>query len=89
MVFTQHEGRRMENRWEIKHAIQDDYAKDYARCYGCGRINENGLGIRTGWDGDRTLTIFQPRQEHTAIPGFIYGGLIAPLIDCHSTASVA
>ncbi|MEI3605309.1 PaaI family thioesterase [Pseudogracilibacillus sp. SE30717A] len=74
---------------EIKYAIQDEYADDYAWCYGCGRLNETGLHLRTGWDGDQTLTIYQPRKEHTAIPGFIYGGLIASLIDCHGTGSAA
>ncbi|MEI3613402.1 PaaI family thioesterase [Pseudogracilibacillus sp. SO30301A] len=74
---------------KINVAIQDEYADDYAWCYGCGRLNETGLKLRTGWDGDNTLTIYQPRKEHTAIPGFIYGGLIASLIDCHGTGSAA
>ena len=30
-----------------------------------------------------------PFSTHTAIPGYIYGGLIASLIDCHSTGSAA
>jgi len=25
-----------------------------------------------------------PQPQHTALPGFVYGGLIANLIDCHS-----
>src|SRR5699024_3106087 len=28
-------------------------------------------------------------KEHTAIPGFVYGGLIASIIDCHGTGSAA
>lgn len=74
---------------KIKHAIQDDYPEDYAWCYGCGRMNETGLHLRTGWDGDQTVTIYEPREEHKAIPGFIYGGLIASLVDCHGTGSAA
>ena len=35
------------------------------------------------------MTRFQPHPEHTAIPGFVYGGLIASLIDCHSTGTAA
>ncbi|WP_047985750.1 PaaI family thioesterase [Ornithinibacillus californiensis] len=73
----------------IVHAIQDDYADDYAWCYGCGRLNKDGLRLRTGWDGDNTLTIYTPREEQTAIPGFVYGGLIASLIDCHGTGSAS
>lgn len=70
-------------------AFQDDYPDDVARCYGCGRLNEKGLRIRSFWDGDETVCRFVPRPEHTAIPGFVYGGLIASLIDCHGTGSAA
>lgn len=74
---------------EIKHAIQDEYDDEYAWCYGCGRRNETGLKLRTGWDGDETVTLYTPRDEHKAIPGFIYGGLIASMIDCHGTGSAS
>ena len=74
---------------KITHAIQDDYDDSYAWCYGCGRLNEDGLHLRTGWDGEKTITIYQPRDEHKAIPGFIYGGLIASVVDCHGTGSAA
>jgi len=74
---------------EIKHAIQDDYDNANAWCYGCGRLNNDGLHLRTGWEGNKTVTVYQPRDEHKAIPGFIYGGLIASVIDCHGTGSAA
>jgi acyl-coenzyme A thioesterase PaaI-like protein len=77
----------MEERIEI--AIQDDYPDDFAYCYGCGRLNEEGHHFRTGWLGEQTLTIYQPEQKHTAIPGFVYGGVIASFIDCHGTGSAA
>jgi acyl-coenzyme A thioesterase PaaI-like protein len=70
-------------------AFQDEYAPDYAPCYGCGRLNEYGLHIQSRWDGDGTVCIFRPREYHTAIPGYVYGGLIASLIDCHSTGTAA
>lgn len=74
---------------QVKTAVQDYYADDYAWCYGCGRLNKEGLHLRTGWDGEQTVTIYEPRPEHTAIPGFIYGGLIASLVDCHGTGSAS
>ena len=70
-------------------AIQDDYPDDFAWCYGCGRLNEEGHHFRTAWDGVQTKTTYMPQPEHTAIPGFVYGGLIASLIDCHGTGSAA
>ncbi len=70
-------------------AFQDFYSEQSSHCYGCGRLNELGLQIKSYWDGDETVCFFQPRPYHTAIPGYVYGGLIASLIDCHSTGSAA
>lgn len=70
-------------------AAQDFYPSDAAQCYGCGRLNPHGLHIRSCWDGDETVAVFTPRDYHTAIPGYVYGGLIASLIDCHGTGSAA
>lgn len=70
-------------------AVQDTYPDDLARCYGCGRLNEQGLHVRSAWDGDETVAVLTPRPYHTAIPGYVYGGLIASLVDCHGTGSAA
>lgn len=70
-------------------AFQDYYDDQVAHCYGCGRLNEHGLQIRSFWEGDEAVTHFTPRPYHTAIPGYVYGGLIASLIDCHSTGTAA
>jgi len=70
-------------------AIQDFYPDDLSHCYGCGRLNPHGHQIKTRWDGDETVSIFEPRPEHTAIPGYVYGGLIASLVDCHGTGTAA
>lgn len=68
-----------------KKAFQDYYPDYFSHCYGCGRLNDHGLQIKSYWDGDEAVMIFRPKPYHTAIPGFVYGGLIASLIDCHST----
>ena len=70
-------------------AFQDFYPDNVAQCYGCGRLNERGLQIQTRWEGDESVTRFRPRPEHTAIPGFVYGGLLASLVDCHGTGTAA
>lgn len=72
-----------------KKAIQDNYPDDLSHCYGCGRLNPHGHQIKTYWDGDETVTVFEPRPEHMAIPGYVYGGLIASLVDCHGTGTAA
>ena len=70
-------------------AIQDYYPDDFAHCYGCGRLNPHGLQLKTRWGGDETVARFTPRAEHVAIPGFVYGGLIASLVDCHAMGTAA
>ncbi len=70
-------------------AFQDYYPDHFSHCYGCGRLNGAGLKIKSYWDGDESVCIHQPKPEHTAIPGIVYGGLIASLIDCHGTATAS
>lgn len=72
-----------------RQAFQDFYPDDVSHCYGCGRLNQHGHHFRTYWEGEETITRFRPEPYHTAIPGYVYGGLIASLIDCHSTGSAA
>jgi len=70
-------------------AFQDYYSDWAAHCYGCGRLNNEGLQIKSAWEGEESVCRFRPRPYHTAVPGFVYGGLIASLIDCHSTGTAA
>jgi acyl-coenzyme A thioesterase PaaI-like protein len=70
-------------------SFQDYYPDDLSHCYGCGRLNERGLQLRSYWDGEETVAVFTPREAHVSIPGYVYGGLIASLIDCHGTGTAA
>jgi acyl-coenzyme A thioesterase PaaI-like protein len=67
-----------------KPPIQDSYPGEIAICYGCGRNNAQGLHIETHWNDEEGICRFTPQDYHTAFPGFVYGGLLASLIDCHS-----
>ena len=70
-------------------AFQDHYKDEYSVCYGCGRLNPHGLQIKSYWDGDESVCRFTPQPHHTAIAGYVYGGLIASVIDCHGTGTAA
>jgi len=70
-------------------AFQDYYPDEVSHCYGCGRLNEDGLQIKSYWDGEESKAVFTPRSYHTGGLSFVYGGLIASLIDCHSTGTAA
>jgi acyl-coenzyme A thioesterase PaaI-like protein len=69
--------------------VQDFYPDELSYCYGCGRLNTNGLHIQSFWDGEESVCHYTPRPEHIAIPGYVYGGLIASLVDCHGTGTAA
>jgi len=70
-------------------SFQDFYPDHFAHCYGCGRLNEYGHQIKSYWDGHESVCRFDPQPHHTAIPGYVYGGLLASLIDCHGTGTAA
>jgi len=70
-------------------AFQDYYPDEVSHCYGCGRLNEHGLKVKSYWDGEETVATFLPGPHHMAVPGYVYGGLLASIIDCHGTATAA
>ncbi len=71
-------------------AVQDLYPDSYANCYGCGRNNSHGLQLKSYWDGEETVCRHTPANHYTGgVPGFLYGGMIASLIDCHGAATAA
>ncbi|MDC9529028.1 PaaI family thioesterase [Pseudoalteromonas sp. Angola-7] len=76
-----------------KIAFQDCYIQSLSHCYGCGKSNPDGHQLKSYWldnyEGSKTIAHFTPKPYHTAIPGFVYGGLLASLIDCHGTGSAA
>ena len=74
---------------EHEKAFQDYYPDDYSHCYGCGRLNKKGLQIKSYWDGEESVCRFQPKPYHLSLPGYVYGGLISSLMDCHATGTAS
>ena len=65
-------------------SLQVRYAPE-GRCFGCGPANQDGLRIRSYEAGDGTVVAtWQARPEHEAFDGFVNGGILGTLIDCHS-----
>ncbi len=72
---------------ESRQAIQDLVPSN---CFGCGSQNEVGHQIKSYWDGAEAVCTWTPKPYHTGGPGFLYGGIVASLIDCHcGVAAVA
>jgi acyl-coenzyme A thioesterase PaaI-like protein len=70
-------------------AIQDLYPDDFAHCFGCGRHNAVGHQLKSFVDGEEVVAHFLPAPHHISVPAFVYGGLLASLVDCHAMAAAA
>ena len=64
-------------------SLQDRYAP-HSVCFGCGPDNEEGLRIRSVVEGDCVVARWTPRPYHHAFGGFLSGGIISTVLDCHS-----
>lgn len=70
-------------------SFQEYYPDNLAHCYGCGKLNKVGHQIKSYWEGEDSVCFFKPEPYHISIPGYVYGGLIASLVDCHGTGTAA
>ena len=57
-------------------------------CFGCGHANPDGFHLRSYRDGELTVAEFTPRAEHDNGFGFLNGGIISTVLDCHGAAVV-
>jgi acyl-coenzyme A thioesterase PaaI-like protein len=68
--------------------IQDQFRRNNHR-WGCGRLNEPGLRIKSYWLGDEAVCTWEPQGYHAGGPlNEVNGGIIATLIDRHSACTV-
>ncbi len=68
-------------------SIQQRYFPDLP-CFGCGPANAKGLQLRSYPAGDVVVATFTPWPEHDNGLGFLNGGIISTVLDCHSAAAV-
>jgi acyl-coenzyme A thioesterase PaaI-like protein len=57
-------------------------------CFGCGHANPDGFHLRSYVDGDVVVADFTPAPEHDNGFGFVNGGIITTVLDCHGAAVV-
>ena len=69
-------------------SLQDRYAPE-TTCFGCGPANAKGLRIKSRVDGDAVVLEWTPEPHHEAFPGFVNGGIIGVLFDCHCNWAAA
>ncbi len=63
--------------------LQDRYAPN-SDCFGCGPANPHGLHIKSHVEGDRVVAEWTPAPHHKAFEGYVSGGILGVLFDCHS-----
>ena len=56
------------NRTYFQDGLHDNH------CYGCGAWNDQGLRIKSYWDGDEAVCTFQPEAHHAAMPPDVMNG---------------
>lgn len=70
-----------------RRAIQDQFLRDN-HCWGCGRLNDDGLQLKSYWLGEEAVAIWEPQSYHAAGPlDVVNGGIMATIIDCHSACT--
>jgi acyl-coenzyme A thioesterase PaaI-like protein len=75
---------------DVPAAFQDCYPERFSHCYGCGTSNPQGHHLKSYWEGEETIARFTARPEFSGgVPGHVFGGMVASLLDCHGTASAA
>ncbi|MFT4008412.1 MAG: PaaI family thioesterase [Nocardioidaceae bacterium] len=57
-------------------------------CFGCGPVNERGLRLKSYRADEGTVATFLPWPEHDNGGGYLNGGIIATLLDCHGASAV-
>jgi acyl-coenzyme A thioesterase PaaI-like protein len=67
--------------------IQDQWPEEGTFCWGCGKNNKHGLQLKSYWEDEESVAIWEPKEYHLAFPGVLNGGIIATLIDCHGTGT--
>jgi acyl-coenzyme A thioesterase PaaI-like protein len=65
-------------------ALQDYFQ---GTCFGCGAANEHGLQIKSFLRNGIAICDWTPEPYHNAGGGFMHGGVIASVLDCHMAAA--
>lgn len=65
---------------------QKEYFQNYMPenvCYGCGIHNPDGLQIKSFWEGEESVCIWESQEKYHGWAKLLNGGVMATLVDCH------
>jgi len=72
---------------DLEVSLQQRYFPELP-CFGCGPANAEGLQLKSFVENDQVVAAFTPWPAHNNGLGYLNGGIIATLLDCHSAAAV-
>jgi acyl-coenzyme A thioesterase PaaI-like protein len=70
----------------MKNALDKIYFQNHMPenvCFGCGLHNEDGLQIKSFWEGDEAILHWESEEKYHGWADLMNGGVMATLIDCH------
>lgn len=76
------EGGRVHDELSIQERLYPDVT-----CFGCGHENPAGLRLRSYPAANGVTATFDPWPDNNG-PGYLNGGIIAIVLDCHTAAAV-
>lgn len=56
-------------------------------CFGCGHDNHEGLKIKSHWQGEKSVCVWESQEKYNGWKGIMNGGIMATIIDCHTMAT--
>jgi acyl-coenzyme A thioesterase PaaI-like protein len=56
-------------------------------CFGCGSQHPEGLRIKSYWENELAVCVWQPEEKYHGWSDLLNGGIMATLIDCHCMGS--
>ena len=71
----------------MEQSLQDQYYPN-GTCFGCGPCNGDGLQIKSYSTDRGVIATWTASEKYDNGFGFVNGGIISTLLDCHSAASV-
>ena len=71
----------------MEQSLQDQYYPN-GTCFGCGPCNDDGLQIKSYSTNQGVMATWTASEKYDNGFGFVNGGIISTLLDCHSAASV-
>lgn len=73
---------------KLELSLQEKYAP-HSVCFGCGPANKKGFRIKSKVNGENVELDFKPKKYHHVFEGYVSGGVLSVILDCHSNWSAA